>query len=169
MVDHFSEFDIDHDGAISRADLAIVMQSLGSAADAETLTTMISQVVGGDVTDASTITFKDYAAHMAKKWTPGRPPTVTPGALPEDAGGQFKRVFDIIDRDRDGKITQADVDHFVKLWGDEWSRRVVSPCSSCRHLLHLVPQRPAASTASFDDHRQRGGPCTPQKTQTRRM
>ena len=119
MKEHFEHFDFDQDGKISKDDLGELMKALGQAGDADTLSTMMGEILGG-ASESEGISFRDYAAHMGKKWN--APPRASlDDAGGADPGGHFKRVFDIIDRDKDGQINQADVDTFVRLWGDEWS------------------------------------------------
>ena len=126
---HFTFYDADKDGVISKHDLAEVMARLGKVAvEEDTLLNMIAEVAhsddpttAADTAAASTeISFAQYAEHMGRKWS-SPPKSAPPGALRTDPGGDLQRVFEVIDRDRDGKINQQDIESFLKLWGQDWS------------------------------------------------
>ena len=126
---HFTFYDADQDGFISKQDLAEVMARLGKGSfEEETLLNMIAEVhpAGGSdddpaaATAATEISFAQYAEHMGRKWS-SPPKSAPPGALRTDPGGDLQRVFEVIDRDRDGKINQQDIESFLKLWGQDWS------------------------------------------------
>ena len=127
---HFTFYDADKDGVISKHDLAEVMARLGKVAvEEDTLLKMIAEVAHSDdpttaaddtaATASTEISFAQYAEHMGRKWS-SPPKSAPPGALRSDPGGELQRVFEIIDRDRDGKINQQDIESFLKLWGRDW-------------------------------------------------
>ena len=119
LKEHFEHFDTDNDGVISKADLAQVMKALGQSDLTEAkLSEMVTEVTNDAGKD--TITFEMFQAHMAKKMS-GPPRMPAEGVSRDDDGGQYKRIFDIIDRDEDGSINQGDIEHFVTKWGGSWS------------------------------------------------
>merc|ERR1719198_2158967 len=91
------------------------MNRLGQAVSPKVLLDMIGEVKGTDapltIDGAPQISFKEYAEHMGRRW-----------AKPTESGEEYmQRIFAIIDRDKDGKISQQDIEKFVSLWGSDWA------------------------------------------------
>ena len=79
-----------------------MMRALGQAADEDVLEGMMREILGDK---DGQITFRDYCNHMGQKGEEEK-------SARTDV--QNKRIFSIIDRDGDGVISKADIDHFVR-------------------------------------------------------
>merc|ERR1719198_507348 len=96
------------------------MNRLGQAVSPKVLLDMIGEVKGTDapltIDGAPQISFKEYAEHMGRRWA--KP---TESGEEESDEAYMQRIFAIIDRDKDGKISQQDIEKFVSLWGSDWA------------------------------------------------
>ncbi|KAJ1456323.1 hypothetical protein M885DRAFT_517814 [Pelagophyceae sp. CCMP2097] len=104
----FDFFDSDGDGKISPSDIGAFLRALtdGDTDEAETLTMIsdLKQSAGCAGQSDGCISFLEYATH----WQTKQKVEVT-------------NVFDLIDLDKDGVISKADIERFVTTWGGTYA------------------------------------------------
>jgi calmodulin len=99
----FNIFDKDGDGRVTVKELGIVMRSLGQNPSAAELDAMVAEV---DTEGAKTVEFTEFLDMMAKQL--------------EEKGieEEVKDAFAAFDKDKDGKITAAELIHIMKNIGE---------------------------------------------------
>ncbi|EFJ14562.1 hypothetical protein SELMODRAFT_413463 [Selaginella moellendorffii] len=104
--DAFSLFDKDGDGSITTKELGIVMRSLGQNPSDTELLDMINEV---DVDGNGTIDWTEFLVLMARKMKDA------------DAEEDLKEAFTVLDRNRDGFITEIELKHVMHQLGESFT------------------------------------------------
>ena len=99
----FNIFDADGDGRITAKELGTVMRSLGQNPSPQELEEMIAEV---DTDGSKTIEFTEFVDMMQKQ------------LLEKNIEEEVREAFAAFDKDKDGKITAAELLHVLKNIGD---------------------------------------------------
>jgi len=100
----FSVFDKDGDGTISEKELGTVMRALGLNPTEEELTQMVKEV---DQDGNGEVDFDEFCAMMIRRMED------------EDGDEEILEAFQVIDRDGDGFITEADLKDLLATLGEK--------------------------------------------------
>ena len=106
----FTLFDRDADGAISTAELGVVMRSVGQNPTESELRDMIGEV---DSDGNGTIDFSEFLAMMAKQ------------VKADDREEELREAFRLFDNDGNGFISASELKHVMTTFGERLSEEEV--------------------------------------------
>jgi len=111
LKEAFALFDKDGDGSITSKELGEVMKNLGQTPTEDDLKDLVNEVDGdGD----GTIDFEEFVIMMSK--------TINI----EESGEEFREVFDLFDKNGDGKISAQELGEVMKTLGEDLSEEEVN-------------------------------------------
>lgn len=99
----FNIFDRDGDGHLTVKELGIVMRSLGQNPSVQELEEMVAEV---DTNGSKTVEFTEFLEMMGKQ------------LLEKNIEEEVRDAFAAFDKDKDGKITSAELVHIMKNIGE---------------------------------------------------
>ncbi|XP_051117574.1 probable calcium-binding protein CML27 [Andrographis paniculata] len=106
----FHKIDVDGDGKISETELGAVLCGLGSTTTADEMAVVMSDL------DADGDGYIDLNEFKSFRWLGG-------------GDGELQEAFDLYDKDRDGKITAAELQSVLRGLGEE------SSVEDCRRMI----------------------------------
>ncbi|XP_051127407.1 caltractin-like [Andrographis paniculata] len=106
----FELFDTDQSGTIDAKELNVAMRALGFEMSEEEITQMIAEV---DKDGSGSIDFEEFCHMMTAKFGE------------RDTKQELMKAFNIIDQDKNGKISVADIQRIAKELGENFTEKEI--------------------------------------------